>query len=133
MIAKGKFELTMHRDPPYDDAGGVVLAHARLEKRFSGALEATSQVHMISAHSAMPTSAAYVAVEKISGTLDGRPGSFTVVHLGIGDASGRSLRIEVVPDSGTEALAGIRGTMAIDIVDGQHFYTVEYGLSSSAP
>jgi hypothetical protein len=131
MIAKGTFEVKLQWDPPHDDAGGVALAHARGDKRFSGALEGTSQVHMISARAPIQTSAAYVAVEKITGALEGRRGSFTVVHLGIGDASGRSLRIEVVPDTGTEELAGIRGTMAIDIVDGQHFYTVDYTLPSA--
>jgi hypothetical protein len=85
---------------------------------------------MISARAPVQTSAAYVAVEKIIGTLDGRRGSFTVVHIGVGDASGRTHRVEVVPDTGTEELGGMRGTMTIDIVDGQHSYTVDYTLPS---
>jgi len=34
----------------------------------------------------------------------------------------------VVPDSGAGALAGLRGTLAIEIVDGRHRYTFDYAL-----
>jgi len=38
--------------------------------------------------------------------------------------------VRVVADSGTEGLVGICGRMAIDIVEGKHFYTFDYSLPS---
>ena len=73
-------------------------------------------------------SAAYVAVERISGTLDGRGGSFLACHNGVMDRGTPSLSVTVVPDSGTGELEGLTGRIAIDIVDGKHFYTFDYAL-----
>jgi hypothetical protein len=72
--------------------------------------------------------AAYVALERIDGTLDGKAGSFVVTHRALASASGQSLSIEIVPGTGTGALAGITGTMHIEIVDKKHLYTVDYML-----
>jgi hypothetical protein len=128
MQARGTFELTAHPEPPFLEADGVSLGRARFEKRFSGALSAESEVHMLSARTPVKGSAAYVAVERISGTLDGRRGSFVVAHLGTMGGGEQSLTIPIVPDSGTGELAGIRGSMHIDIVDGQHHYTIDWTL-----
>ena len=67
-------------------------------------------------------------MERIVGTLDGRAGSFCMQHSGTMDRGQPSLSVSVIPDSGTDALAGLRGTLAIDIVDGGHFYTFDYIL-----
>ncbi|HTL14910.1 MAG TPA: DUF3224 domain-containing protein, partial [Thermomonas sp.] len=76
----------------------------------------------------VPGSGAYVALERIEGTLDGRRGSFFAQHSGTMDRGRPSLALTVVPDSGTDGLAGLRGRIAIDIVDGKHFYTFDYEL-----
>jgi hypothetical protein len=128
MIAKGSFEVTPRFEPPYDDSDGVALSRASFDKRFSGPLDAASTVQMLAARTPATGSGGYVALERITGTLDGRSGAFVVVHLGLMTRGAPSLRIDIVPDSGTGALAGIAGTMHIDIVDGRHFYTVDYTL-----
>lgn len=122
MIVKGTFEITRESEPPYDDADGVALSRARFAKTFAGPLQATSTVEMLAARTPEATSAGYVALERITGTVDGRRGSFVVLHRGVLDRGERSLEITIVPDSGTGELAGIRGTMDIQIVDGQHHY-----------
>jgi hypothetical protein len=129
MIAKGSFEVAMQAEPPYDAVDGVTLGRASFEKRFSGALEATSTVQMLAARTPMDDSAGYVAIERIQGVLDGRRGTFVVLQTGIMNRGSRSLTITVVPDSGTAELRGIAGRMTIEIVEGKHFYELDYTLA----
>ncbi|MCK6544568.1 DUF3224 domain-containing protein [Myxococcota bacterium] len=128
MIVTGLFEITMSGEPPFDVVDGVSLARARFDKRFRGPLTATSKVEMLAAHTAVKGSAGYVAVERITGSIDGRAGSFVVMHLGMMERGADSLVIRIVPDSGTGALAGIRGTMNIRIIDGQHHYELDHSF-----
>ena len=78
---------------------------------------------------AVKESAAYSAVERVSGSLGGKKGSFALQHTGIMTRGTPSLNITVVPDSGTGELAGLTGTMAIVIAPGgKHSYDFEYAL-----
>ncbi len=126
--AKGEFEVRREMQPGSDLGDGVQAMHVRFDKQFSGPLEATSVVHMLAVTTAVENSAAYVAVERVVGSLDGRHGSFLAVHTGVMDRGAPSLEVAVVPDSGTDGLAGLTGTIAIDIVDGRHYYTFDYAL-----
>ena len=129
MLVKGTFDLTMNAEPPYDVEGGVTLARVRFDKRFAGPLEATSEVHMIGARTQVEGSAGYVAIERVRGTLQDRRGTFVLQHNGVMNRGATSLSVTVVPDSGTEQLAGISGTMAIQVVDGKHFYELDYEIA----
>lgn len=128
MIAKGTFSVKMSGEPPYDEVDGVSLSRASFDKEFAGPLTARSQVQMLAARTPVDDSAGYVAVERIVGTLESKEGSFVVLHLGLMTRGADQLTVVVVPDSGTGALAGIAGTMTIDIVDGQHHYTLDYSF-----
>jgi Protein of unknown function (DUF3224) len=125
---KGEFDVRRSAEPGCNLGGGVEAMHNRFDKVFHGPLDATSVVHMLAIMTSTPGSAAYVAVERIAGTLDGRAGSFCMQHNGTMDRGTPSLTVAVIPDSGTDALTGLRGTLAIDIVDGKHFYTFDYAL-----
>ena len=129
---KGEFEVEREIRPAVDLGDGVQAAHMRFDKVFRGPLEATSVVQMFAVGTAVEGSAAYVAVERVVGRLDGRSGAFCMQHSGIMDRGSPSLTVSVIPDSGTDALAGLRGALAIDIVDGKHFYTFDYSLPESA-
>lgn len=124
----GLFDVTMQGEPPYDTRDGVMLGRAHFDKKFHGALEATSEVQMLSARTPVANSAAYVGLERIKGNLAGRTGSFCVVHLGLMNRGAESLVVTVVPDSGTGQLAGLSGAMRIRIVEGKHFYDFDYAL-----
>ena len=125
----GSFDITRTAEPPFDTADGVVLGRMRFDKTFRGPLEATSVVHMTSAMTPVKGSAGYVAVERITGSLEGEAGSFVVLHTGLMDRGAPSLTITVVPDSGTGALVGLAGEMAIEIVEGEHRYRMSYTLA----
>ena len=74
-------------------------------------------------------SAGYVAIERVTGTLDGRAGTFVLQHTGLMTRGARSLSVIVVPDSGTGALRGLSGRMDIQVVEGRHHYAFEYELA----
>ena len=131
MQAKGEFEVKRIPQEELDIGGGASVGHSRFEKRFRGPLDAASVVHMLAVMSPVAGSGAYVAIERIEGTLDGRRGSFFAQHNGVMDRGKPSLDLTVVPDSGTDDLLGLRGRIAIDIVDGKHFYTFDYDLDDA--
>ena len=128
--AKGEFEVKRIPQEELDIGGGDSVGHSRFDKRFHGLLDATSVVHMLAVMSKVPGSGAYVAMERIEGTLDGRRGSFFAQHSGVMDRGKPSLSLSVVPDSGSDELSGLRGTIAIDIVDGKHYYTFDYEIDA---
>jgi hypothetical protein len=108
-----------------------LFAQMTNDKEWSGDLVATSQGEMISAGTAVSNSAAYVSLERVEGVLAGRKGSFVLAHYGIMDRGKGTLTVVIVPDSGTDELADITGTLTIRVdAAGKHFYDLEYEVSS---
>lgn len=99
-----------------------------IAKTFHGDLEATSAGQMLAVRTPVDGSAGYVAMERVTGTLGGRHGSFALQHSGTMTRGAPSLEVTVVPDSGTDGLAGLTGRLSIDISGGQHHYTLRYAL-----
>lgn len=130
--AKGSFEVRRTPQGSLDAGDGQQIGHVRFDKTFSGPLEATSVVHMLAVGTAVEGSAAYVAIERITGSLHGRKGSFHAQHSGTLDRGTPTLALTVVPDSGTDELEGLSGDMRIDIVDGRHDYTFDYAIAPEA-
>ncbi|WP_165074467.1 DUF3224 domain-containing protein [Paludisphaera rhizosphaerae] len=131
MQVRGEFEVTMTPQEPSPLAGEAGVHRMALDKRYHGELDAVGKGEMLAAHGGVKGSAGYVAMERITGTLQGRAGSFVVQHHGIMDRGEPSLSITVVPDSGTEGLVGISGKMGITITEGKHFYDFSYDLSDA--
>jgi Protein of unknown function (DUF3224) len=129
-LAQGTFDVTATRQPPYDSADGLVLGRTSFVKTFTGELEASSTVEMLSAGTPTQGSAVYVALERVNGKLAARSGNFILVHNGVMNRGTPSLKLEVAPDSGTGELVGISGQMQIEIKDGKHFYRFEYALGA---
>jgi len=125
--ASGTFEVKL---TPLDHHATAepTLGRMALDKVLRGDLEATGTGEMLTAGTAVKDSAGYVAVERITGTLHGRTGSFALLHTGVMARGAGQLTITVVPDSGTGELAGISGTLGIAIRDGKHFYDLDYTL-----
>jgi len=124
--ASGTFEVTLKPLQSYDAAEGSPLGRMSIDKQFRGDLQATSRGEMLSAMAAVKGSAGYVAMERVTGTLQGRRGSFVLQHSATMTRGAPQLSISVVPDSGTGELAGIAGQFKINIVDNKHFYEFEY-------
>ncbi len=100
-----------------------------IDKQFQGDLVGTSKGQMLMANSgSVQGSAGYVAIEKVTGTLNGRRGTFYLQHSGTMTRGAGELTITVIPDTGTDQLVGLRGKMNIIIADGKHSYEFDYDL-----
>ena len=122
----GAFDVKMVPQPPAQ--GAPPFGRFALDKRYHGALDATGKGEMMAAMTDVKGSAAYSALEVVDGVLEGRRGTFVIQHTGVMDRGTPSLRISVVPDSGTGELAGLTGSMDIVIEGGAHSYVFEYAL-----
>ena len=132
-LASGPFDVKLAPLPAYNTDAGANLARMSIDKQFRGDLEATSRGEMLSAMGGVKGSAGYVAVERVTGTLHGRSGSFTLQHNATMTRGAPYLNIVVVPDSGSGELAGLTGSMKIVIADGgKHAYELDYAFSEPA-
>jgi hypothetical protein len=127
--ASGPFDVKITPQTLAEAPADSGLGHMSLAKQFHGELEATSLGEMLTAMSSVQGSGAYVAVERVTGKLGGRNGSFMLQHTGVMTRGVPQLTITVVPDSGTDELTGLTGKLNIRIEPGgKHFYDFEYEL-----
>lgn len=126
--ATGSFEVVTKPVSTSEPAPGATLGRLSLDKTFAGDLAGTGKGEMLTAVTGTKGSAGYVAIERVTGTLHGRAGSFVFQHTGTMARGEQQLSITVVPDSGTEQLAGLVGRFTLQIVDGKHLYEFDYTL-----
>ena len=130
--ASGAFDVKVTpQKPDNPDAEHAGLSRMSLNKQFHGDLDAESTGEMLSVISEVKGFAAYVALERVKGTLGGRSGGFVLQHRATMNRGEPQLSITVVPDSGTGALTGLTGTMNIRIENGKHFYDFDYTLPAN--
>jgi len=125
--ARGTFTVAV---VPLTPAPADGLGRFSINKELHGDLEATTKGEMFSGGDPKQGSAGYVAIEVVTGTLQGKRGSFALQHMATMDANGRKMTVVVVPGSGTGELKGIAGTFAIDVADGRHSYDLEYEIAA---
>ncbi len=128
MRATGTFEVKLQPQAADDYADAASLGRMFLDKQFHGDLEGTGKGQMLTAMTGVDGSAGYVAIERVAGALNGHKGSFVLQHSGTMTRNSPLLAVTVVPDSGTDELIGLKGTMTIEITPGKHSYTLEYSL-----
>ncbi|MGK5045361.1 DUF3224 domain-containing protein [Janthinobacterium sp. GB4P2] len=126
--ATGSFSISMTPATAPQRAGRTSLGRVLLDKVYAGDLVATATGQMLNGVTDTQGAAGYVAMEAITGVLQGREGSFVAQHAGTMADGRQELSIFIVPHSGTGQLTGISGTLAIRIVNGQHFYDIDYSL-----
>ena len=114
---EGTFDVKIIPQAAETAAAGQIIARMLLDKRFHGALDATSMGQMLAMRSEIAGSAGYVPMELVQGTLAGRVGSFVLQHSG-----SMNRGAAIVADSGTDALEGLDGSMQIIISEGTHSY-----------
>ena len=125
--AKGTFDVKLN--PQVDDkASDPMVGRMSIDKQFHGDLEGAGKGQMLAFSAEVKGSAGYVAMERVTGTLQGRKGAFVLQHTGTMNRGSLQLSVTVVPDSGADQLAGLAGKMTINIVDGKHLYEFEYTL-----
>jgi len=120
--ARGTFDIKL---TPMGSGDGPI-GSVSIEKTFRGDLQGTSDGQMLAFRSGAEGSAGYVAMERVTATLDGKEGSFTLQHSGLMDKGTPSLTVVVVPDSASDGLTGLTGTMTIDALPDRHDYVFRY-------
>jgi hypothetical protein len=129
--ASGTFQVKLSPLTLNNDTADSSLGRLDIDKQFLGNLVASSRGEMLSAGTAVKGSAGYVAIERVSGALQDRNGSFVLQHNATMNRGAPKLEIAVVPDSGTDQLMGLSGTMTISKVDGVHTYEFDYTLEQA--
>jgi hypothetical protein len=128
VMARGMFDVKVKPLPSDDIADQALIGRMSIDKQFQGDIEGSSKGQMLATSTAVPGSAAYVALERVTGTLAGKRGSFSLQHSAWMADGSQGMTITVVPDSGTEELVGLTGTFRIIIADGKHSYEFDYVL-----
>jgi hypothetical protein len=128
----GSFDVKVLPQEPSEKVDPPV-GRMLLDKHFHGALEGPSKGEMLASSNAANGSAAYVALERVTAVLEGREGTFVLMHNGTMNREGQALRVTVAKDSGTGQLEGIAGEMKIIITDKKHFYEFDYTLPATSP
>jgi hypothetical protein len=126
--AAGTFDVKVEAQGDADKGEGSTLGRYSLDKQYHGDLEGTAKGTMLTAGTEVKGSAGYVAIERVTGTLQGRSGSFALQHSATMTRGEPQLSITVVPDSGSGQLVGLTGKMNIIIAAGKHSYEFEYNL-----
>jgi len=127
--ARGSFDVKLTpQKPDNPGAESSKLGRMAIEKQFQGDLDAVSKGEMLSAMTDVKGSAGYVALERVTGTLGGRSGSFVLQHSGTMTRGEAQLSVTVVPDSATGELAGLAGKLSIQMMEGKHSYEFDYTL-----
>src|SRR4029077_1037415 len=131
--ATGAFDVKVAPLPAYDQSADTTLGRYSLDKQYHGDLDATAVGEMLTATTSVQGSAGAVATERVTGTLQGRRGSFILLHKSTMANGAFHMDITVVPDSGAGDLAGITGKLNIRIEPGgKHFYDFDYALPPAA-
>lgn len=128
MHAKGTFEVKITPQSFAEGVGDPSVGRMALEKHFKGDLEGVGRGQMLAVGTAIDGSAGYVAMERVQGSVHGRQGSFALQHSGTMHRGTPQLSVTIVPDSGTDELAGIAGQLTIIIANGTHSYDLQYTL-----
>ncbi|MGC1550105.1 MAG: DUF3224 domain-containing protein [Rhodanobacter sp.] len=128
MHATGPFEVKLEPQSPIPTIAAAGIGRMTIDKQFHGDLEAHSLGEMLGFRTEVPGSAGYVAMERVSGTLHGRHGSFVLQHSSTMAHGVPTQSVTVVPDSGTDELTGLAGSMTIQIEQGKHAYSFDYTL-----
>ena len=121
--ATASFTVDQWEPQATDEFAGTEFGRVAIAKTFTGAVEGTSKVELLTANNA--TSRAYVGFERLEVAVDGRKGSF-VLHHTADEESG--MTVTILPGSGTGELTGITGKADIEIDGEDHRLTLTYRL-----
>lgn len=124
----GEFNVKMAVEAMSAVAADSGIGRMSLDKQYHGALDAFGSGEMLAYMDRELGSGAYVAMERVQGTLEGRRGSFLLCHTGTMERGAAGLKVAVVPDSGRDELSGLGGTLQIRVEGGKHYYDFDYTL-----
>lgn len=130
--AQGSFEVKVAPLPPDEAIAATSIARYSLDKIYRGDLQGASAGEMMGVGNPSSGNAGYVAIEQVTGTLQGRKGSFAVQHSSSMNNGNFEMNIRVVPGTGTGELEGLAGTLTIILEGSKHSYRLDYTLPTES-
>jgi hypothetical protein len=124
--AESAYEIKKWDENIYD-AGeeGKGLTQCSIRQVYHGDIEGESLNTMLMAP-AEGGSSTYVGLERITGTLGGKTGSFIIQYQGAYAGGNPGFSGVIVAESGTGELHGLKGTASMAAKDGKPTVTLEY-------
>jgi hypothetical protein len=127
--ANSTFEVTNWDEKPYHESdGGPRLTRATVTKVFRGELEGDATVEYLMVHRTNGT-ATFVGIERVEGTLGGKPGSFVLEHLGTFEQGTAKANCRVITGSGTGELTGLQGEGSFEARGREAPFDLEYDFT----
>ncbi len=128
--ATGAFEVKAGTEDPLDELdGGIKLTHASGSQTFTGDITGDGAVHWLMLYRPDKT-ARFVGLQRITGSVGSRQGSFVATAEGDHDGTGSKITFAIIPGSGTGQLAGISGKGRLITEGGpKGSYEMEYTLA----
>lgn len=123
MPASGTFEVKL--DPQNDELTPV--GRMLIDKQYTGDLVGVGKGQMISKRTDAGV-AVYYAIEEFEGSVNGKTGTFTLVHEGYMSPQQQNLHIKILEGTGQGELTGISGTLDITQENSIHSYKLTYDL-----
>jgi len=126
-VANARFAIKNWDEKPYGEAPGLPkLTRATVTKTFTGDITGDGHVEYLMMYRADGT-ATFVGLERITGRLAGRDGSFVLQRTGVFENGLAKESYSVVPGSGTGQLEGLRGEGKSAVGHGsEHPFTLDY-------
>jgi hypothetical protein len=104
------FQITNWDEKTYQEIEGVAkLSSAKVTQSYTGAIEGTSSVEYLMAYTVQGT-ANFVGLERISGTVAGKTGTFVLQHVGSFSEGKARSAWTIIAGSGTAELADLLGS-----------------------
>ena len=132
MKATGTFDVKVTPAEATTFEKALNVGRYEIDKEWSGDFSGTSKGEMLTSFTESSGSMAYVAMEQVTGKLNGKSGSFYLAHRATmtkGDAASGEMHIVVVKGSGIGEFSGLSGELTIIIdASGKHSYVFEYEL-----
>ena len=107
--AKATFTLKSWEEKTYDEIeGSPKLTRASVTKSYQGDIEGEGKLEYLMMYLSA-SSASFIGLERVVGSVGGRSGSFVLQHRGTFEGGVAKVMLSVVPGSGTGDLPTISG------------------------
>jgi len=127
--AKATFTIESWNEKPYDEmAGTPKLTRATVTKSYQGDIEGEGKVEYLMMYRT-DGSASCMGLERVTGSVGGRSGSFVLQHSGTFEGGVAKVTLTVVPGSGTGDLRGLKGEGGFSVGHQPPYtMTLDYGF-----
>ena len=128
--ANARFAIKSWDEKPYSESGDMPkLTRASVTKTYTGDIDGEGQVEYLMMYRSDGT-AAFVGLERVTGKIGGRSGSFVLKRTGVFEDGQAKESYSVVPGSASGELRGLAGEGRSAVGHGmEHPFSLDYELA----